>query len=442
MNTAHQDRFQHPAYQRSRRAYCLECMFEYFVSLLVTETFLAKLLSNIGMSDALIGVISSFISVAFLFQLLTVLVVDRITNTKRVAMLFHSASQLFFMALYLVPFLPIALPYKSVLVVVFILLAYFGNYFVTSLIYKWGNSFVEPTKRATFSAVKESVSLLSGMAVTLILGFVMDVFEANHNLEGGFLFAAAGILIFSLCDFICLSLMKSELRAASQKKGETAVRATEEKIPLREVMKNTLGNRNFRNVMILYTLWNVSVYTTVGFLGTYRVKELAFALGTVQLINVFGSLARALISRPMGVFSDRFSFSKGIALGMILVSLAFLMIVLTTPESRFLLIAYTLLYQIGQSGTGQNFLNITYSYVDARYFVQATALKNSVGGLFGFLASLGAGQLLKWIQQNGNSLFGIHVYGQQVLACISLVLMIAAFLFNILVVQKQKIMIQ
>ena len=94
--------FMQPDYKRSRWAYTFECAFEYFVSLLVSGAFLSKLLLSIGMSDALIGIISSFISLSYLFQLFSIFVVQRITNTKRFAVLFHSLGQVLFMFIYLV----------------------------------------------------------------------------------------------------------------------------------------------------------------------------------------------------------------------------------------------------------------------------------------------------------------------------------------------------
>ena len=44
--------FQSPEYRRSRRAYTLECAFEYFVAILVSDTVLPYLLTEIGMPDA------------------------------------------------------------------------------------------------------------------------------------------------------------------------------------------------------------------------------------------------------------------------------------------------------------------------------------------------------------------------------------------------------
>ena len=47
--------FQTPAYKRSRWAYILECAFEYFVALMVADAFLATLLTELGLNDAVIG---------------------------------------------------------------------------------------------------------------------------------------------------------------------------------------------------------------------------------------------------------------------------------------------------------------------------------------------------------------------------------------------------
>ncbi len=421
-----------PEYKRSRNAYRLECTFEYFVTLLVTDAFLAKLLSDIGLSDALIGLIASVASLAFLFQLFSIFVVQRITNTKRFAILFHTLSQLLFMSLYLIPFLPFAFAYKKILAICCILGAYFGNYFVTSIIYKWGNSHVEPHNRASFSAGKEMISLISGMIVTVIIGYIMDSFEMNNNLRGGFIFAAIAILIFSICDFVCLILIKNQVQPKVKR----------DVVPMKTVLKKTMGNRNFASVVLLTVVWNVALYTTTGFLAIYRIKELMFSVGAVQIINIVGNLGRFFFSKPFGRYSDKNSYAKGIKLSMIIAAIAFGINIFTTPESRYLVIVYTLLYSISLAGTHQNMMNITYSYVDSEFFVQASAIKNSIGGLCGFGASFVASKLLEYIQANGNMLFGIRVYGQQVLSLISFVLIIVCVLIVHFVIQKQKTMVQ
>ena len=47
-------------------------------------------------------------------------------------------------------------------------------------------------------------------------------------------------------------------------------------------------------------------------------------------------------------------------------------------------------------------------------------------------------RILSAVQKNGNRLFGVPLYGQQVLSAISLLLTLAAIVFNKTVVGRQK----
>ena len=194
--------FNSPVYKRSRAAYSAQCAFEYFMALLAGDAYLAKLLGVIGLSDEVIGIISSLITASFLFQLSSIFIVRRIKSVKRTATIFNTLSSLCFAALYLIPFLPVSGGVRTTLVIVCILAAYFLNYSVVSMIYKWGNSFVDPHKRGDYSAGKEMFSLISGMAFTMAVGAVIDRFESVGNIRGGFIFIAAAGLIVSLCNFI------------------------------------------------------------------------------------------------------------------------------------------------------------------------------------------------------------------------------------------------
>ena len=426
--------FAEPAYRRSRKAYAAECTFEYFVTLLVGDAFLAKLLSAIGLSDAFIGIISSLISLAFLFQIFSVLVIQRIRNVKRFVIIFHTGGQLFFSLLYLIPFLPdMPLAYRKVLVVAVILISYFGNYFVTSMLYKWCNSFVSPDRRARYSATKEMISLATGVVMSLALGYVMDAFFAADNQAGAFLFGAGAIFIFSMVDLICLLLVRRDFGG----KPEPC-----DRVPTREVVGGTLGNRNFRRLVVLEVLWNVARYTTVGFLGIYRISDLLFALGTVQIINTAGHLARFLLSRAFGRYSDKRGYARGIELAMCLAAVGFAFQAVTVPTTRWLILGYTLFYNISMAGINQNMSSVVYSYVDSRFFVQASAIKHSISGLAGFGAALLAGKILAAVQANGNMAFGLPIYGQQLLAAISCILLIVAVIYNRLAIIPQAAMKQ
>ena len=128
MDITSKDLYSTKDYKRTRSAYALECTFEYFVALLVSDAYLSNLLSYMGIGDGTIGIISSLISFAFLFQLLAIFAVKHITNVKKTAIFFHFASQLLFMSLFLIPFLPMAREYKTVTVIFCVIFAYLGNF--------------------------------------------------------------------------------------------------------------------------------------------------------------------------------------------------------------------------------------------------------------------------------------------------------------------------
>lgn len=422
--------FNAPGYRRSRWAYTLECAFEYFIALMVADAFLATLLTEMGLSDAVIGVISSLVSLAFLFQLFSILVVQHIRNIKLVAVPIHCICQMFFLVLYLLPFFNIPAQLRTAVVVGCLLVAYFGNYLVTSVIFNWGNSFVDPNTRANFAATKEIISLISGVVVSLSMGWTFDRFVANGNINGGFLFIAAMMLLMNIGDFVCLMLMKN--RKTEKKDAEPAE-------PFWQVIGMLFSNKGFVCCVILHAMWSFSVYMTLGFMGTYKTKELLLSVGTVQIINISACLLRALFSKPIARYADKRSYAKGIRLGMMIAATGFLVNIFTTPSLWWLVILYTVLYNVACAGTSQNMMNMVYSYVDNKYFVQASAIKYSISGLCGFGASMLASRILGAVQANGNTVLGVALYGQQLLSAISFVLVIVCVLFVKFVVEKQKI---
>ena len=424
-------RFASREYRISRGAYKAQCTFEYFIAILAGDAYLSKLLATIGLSDMQIGVISSFITLAFLFQLASIFVVGHIRNVKAAGMLCNTLSSLLFTGLYLIPFLPFAHSVKTVLVVVCILAAYFCNYFMTSMIYKWGNSFVDPGKRGVYSAEKEMISLLSGMVFTFVVGFVMDRYEAAGNLYGSFLFVAIAGLLISVCNFISLSLIRRVQSAEAQHRRS-----------MREILANTLGSAAFRHVVLLTVLFDVGRYLTIGFMGIYKVKELMLTVGTVQLINIAGNLARFFLSKPFGRYADRTSYARGMELALCIAGLGFFLNMFSQPSAKIFVVLFTLLYAVSAAGTNQNSLNIVYSYVPMEYFVPACAIKNSIGGVCGFLASLLGARILSAVQENGNMLLGVPLYGQQLLSALSFVVIAVAVLYVHFVISRQVVLRQ
>ncbi len=426
------EKFNSPEYKRSRKFYIIQCAVEYFVALLVADAFLAKLLTSIGISDALTGIISSFIALVGVFQIFTIFIAKIKLSSKKIVLLFDVTSIFFFMFAFLTPFLPVSKTVKTVFVMACIFLAYVFYYLCFSLYFKWANSYVEPTKRADFTATKEMISLFSGMIFTAIIGYVIDRFEGLDNLNGAFLFIAASIFILNICNIICLSMIKKEDKSEHIADSE----------PIKVVLKNTLGNKNFQHILILTILWNVANYFTIGFMGVFKTNDLLISVFVIQLINIISHFARMLVSKPIAKYSDKKSFAKGFKLGLYLAAIAFFSNIFTTNSTWYLIIPFTVIHSCALAGVGANTFNIVYSYVDSKYVSHAMGLKNGIAGFIGFLASLAGGKIVEVVQANNNTVFGVHIYAQQILCAISLIITIVPIIYTKTVIEKQKVMIQ
>lgn len=414
------------AYRQSRSAYTAQCLFEYFISILCSDAFLAKLLKDIGLSDALTGLLSSFISFTFFFGLFAIPLAGKLKKVKKPIITLDTLSQLFFTALYAVPFLPSGTAAKGAVVTVLLVLAYFTLYLNTSICYKWGNSFVSPAKRGSFSATKEMISLIAGVFFTLFMGFVTDKYENAGNLHGAFIFIGITMIITCGCNFACLELIKEKPLSESGAKQSP-----------RKIIEQTFLNTRFRNAMILTAITETARYFTIGFMGTFKTVDLGFSVSKIQIINVAANLGRFAVSKPFGKYSDKNGFANGYFAGNLLSAAAFFIGIFTSTKTSILVLPFTMLFNMSLAGTNQNTFNMAYSYVDDEYILSAMTVNNSVRGICGFLSSLAGSKVLSFIQGNGNRLFGRAVFGQQILSAGSLILSLAALIFNKCVVSKQ-----
>ncbi len=194
----------------SRRAYVVQCGVEHLVTIVMGDAFLVSLLTYLNISDAAIGVIASFSSVAFVFQLLSIFLVQSKFSTKKMVISIDLTSTLLFAFVYFLPFLPMAGSAKKVLLVVSMILANTSKNIISSLYFKWANSYVENGKRAVFSAMKECTSLLAGILFSVFMGYVVDRYEDIGNVRGGLMFVAATMLVLNAANFISLILIKDE----------------------------------------------------------------------------------------------------------------------------------------------------------------------------------------------------------------------------------------
>lgn len=397
-------------YKTSRFLYILEAAFEYFISLLVAGAYLAKVTSAIGISDSVTGILSSFVSLGCGFQMIAVFLANK-RPVKRWVTILHSVNQLAFALIYLVPFISLSKWAKTLLFIGLLLTGHIINNIVNSPKINWFMSLVDDNKRGRFTANKEIVSLIGGMVFTFIVGQIMDACEAAGNIKAAFILCGVGI-------FVLMLLHTATLIFSKEKPVEE-----KEKTPTKQMLSGLIRDKNLWKVVMVSVLWNIAHYVATPFYGTYQINELGFSMTFISLLSAGYSILRATCSRPMGKIADKTSFAKMLNICFIVAMVGFAINAFTTPANgKILYTAYYLCYAVAMAGINSGSINLIYDYVDKENRMGAFAFKSAIAGVAGFLTTLACSPLVAYIQANGNTFLGLHVYAQQVMSALAVLL--------------------
>ncbi len=396
-------------YKTSRIMYIIEAGLEYLVSIMVAGSFLATVTKEIGISDSLTGIISSFISLGCLFELVSLFIRGR--RMKPFVVVFSIINQLLFMLLYVIPVVDMGGKLKTVIFVAAIFLAYFVYYVAHPKKINWFMSLIDNNVRGRFTANKEIISLIMGMVFTFVMGTVIDRFEAVGKIKTAFIFSA--IVIFVLTVSHTLTMVFSKEKAQETTDGKDSL--FKEKLAV-------LRDPNVLKIAFVFIMWNMAAYSTTPFYGTYQIKELGFSLTFVSVLQIMGSAVRVLFSRVMGAYADKRSFIMLTRLCLLVMSGAFLCNVFCVPANgRVFFALYTTVHAIGAAGINNALTNIVFDYVSVEKRADSFAISQAFAGAAGFVATLCISPLVAHIQNNSNTLFGIPVYAQQVTSLIACV---------------------
>ncbi len=401
-------------YKTTRFLYLLEAAFEYFINLLLAGAYIAKVTSTLGMNDSLTGIVTGIVSLASTFQIVALFLANK-KPVKKWVTIFHTINQTFFALVYLVPFFNFSKTTKTVLFIFFLLVGYIISQIINPHKINWLMSTVDENKRGSFTATKERISLIGGMIFTFIVGSVMDKFEAQGDIYGSFIFCSIGILVLTLSHTVTLIFSKEK----------PCVEKTTTNIALGKLLKN----KNLLKIIFITFLWRIAVYITTPFYGTYQIKELSFTMTFISIITAIGSIFRAFISKPIGKLADK-SFVKVLKLCYFFGFLSLFINAFTTPSNgKVLFIIYYILNAVAMAGIDNCEMNLAYGSVCEDERVGALALRMTIAGLTGFLATLAASALVTFIQNNGNKFLGVNVYAQQVLSAIAAIIVLVILLF-------------
>ena len=231
-------------YKLSRIVYILECMFEYFISILTTGAYLAKLTTTIGISDSMTAILSSLTSLAGIFQIVSIFLAHK-TPVKRWVLPITFITQALVSTLYVIPFLNIG-ALAPVLFFVIIFVSKAAVNIVAPAKSNWFLSLVDDRHRGNFQAKINIVSLGGGMIFTFLASLTIDKFEANGNLSSAFITMTVVICILATLQILCLIIARE--RATDSAKKESPLSA----------IKKLCHNKIYVRILLFNLIWAVT----------------------------------------------------------------------------------------------------------------------------------------------------------------------------------------
>lgn len=403
--------------KRGQFMYLLEAALEYLISILVAGSFLATLTKALGFTDSLTGILSSVISLGCLFQMLSVFY--RPKQVKKLVLFMSVLNQLLFMLLYVIPVFSFSAKTKTILFIVFIFLAYLIYNFAHPKKMNWLMSLIDDHHRGRFTADKEILSLLTGMAFSYGMGTLTDYFSEKGQTRTAFILSAAVIFLLMLFHTLTMLLTPEPHRTD---KPVSSLKAT---------LRDLVHNKNILHVTILFMLYYMAMYIATPFYGTYQIQELGFSLKLVSILTIAMSLVRIACSRFWGAYADKNSFAKMIRLCLLFLSACYLFASFAVPANgTVMFLLYYLCHGIAQGGINSALTNLVFDYAPYETRSDSLAVCQAASGLCGFLATLLGSRLVSHIQASGNTFLGFSLYAQQVMSAIACCITIGAVFYT------------
>lgn len=414
-------------YKRSSRLFILFFALEYMLGLVVNTTYLAKLATYIGMSDASTGTLISLFSYGTFFQLIALSMPKWGGGNKRLCLIITVLNRILCIALYVIPFFALSKGTATSLFVITSVIAIAASGAIGPLKSVWFANLAKEGERGVLHAKNEIVSLILGMIISLALSSVMDYCEALGKIETAFIIYIIVMLLMSAASIVTMIFIKERPDNSP-------------KTSLVPKMKEALRNINLRYMLPFHALMGAAFATTVPFLSTYQISDLKFSMVFISILSIIVTVVRSSLTLPIARLGDTRSFISSLNIGFSMHIASFVICMFTVPENGAVMyVFFSIFSAVGYASTASGPQNLLFDYIPYTMRTEALTLFNVVWGAAGMLASLAVTPLVNYIQGNGNTfLFFEHVYAQQILAFISIIIFVITVLYMNLVIARLK----
>ncbi|MDD3335636.1 MAG: MFS transporter [Eubacteriales bacterium] len=419
------------AQQRSSRLfYALGESSWVAVDQLSANTYLAALMLYLGFSDSIIGALMSVSALVCVVQFLTISLSRRF-HGKRMVVTVTSAQRLWMAFLFFIPFFPLSVELKMVLMVAVYFLFKTAISFGGPAASEWVAQMTPKRIIGRYLSAKDATAVGFQAVVLLVASVILDTYKTTQPLRA---FGLLGIMVVVLCLFGFIAYMRVE-----DVEEETANIPKHKRERIWPQIVCCLKSPAFRTVMVMDCLWQISYYIASPYNASYSIKEMSLSFTFMSAVGFAGNFARILIARQMGKWADRTSMAKVLRWSLILFAIQYVIWILMRPEMA----TWMYLIMMAFSASGWSFIGVGLFGVKLELLPPGQrqvqfAVTAAISGLVGFIMSCIGGGLLDWLQKLDMSLNGMVIYPQQILNLLGVICVLLLCLYLKLVVERRE----
>ena len=257
--------------------------------------FLVAFALILGASNLQIGILASVSTLASIFQMAAIYLIQRYKNRRAVVVYCGIIGR---SALMLISMLPFILSNNtSIKFIIVLLFLHHTMGMIGGLCWmSWMKDLIPEKKLGDFFASRGRYTQIISVVITLALAVSLDYvkqFHAAYEMEiyGGMFMIAAMV-----------GLLGTFLLA---KTPEPTIEITNKN--LLEMFTVPFKNENFKNLMIFQSLWLFATNLAAPFFTVFLLKTLQYPLKYVILLTILGQLSHISLIRVWGKYSDQYS---------------------------------------------------------------------------------------------------------------------------------------
>lgn len=292
----------HNREERGRRFYIAESTLASFIFSLGTGSFMAGLLSYMGVSPAACALIGAFPQLGCIMQLVSPFLFERLERRKPSIIL---CCFCFRFLLGLSGMYTLLTNGGELTVMPIYLAAFLMAGFVSPGLNQWNMSIAPQERRGQFFATRDIISTVCNAAAIFAMSRTLDWLIASDRAREGYMLVFGTVLVLSVVDAVLLMQVH-------EPPGGKIHRMTPGELLV------PFGNRRYRPIIVFIVLWFFTQNLSSGFMAVYQLTVLRMDYSMIAMMTMISSVVSIVMSWVWGRVADKMGWKRLLMVGCML----------------------------------------------------------------------------------------------------------------------------